>query len=156
MAIKGYTKVTSEEEQTIRNYLKSGMSFSKIRELTGRTNPTIRRIKKSMLNENESTTDNVVELPTVEVDEAPEPTDTVRDHRDDPRFASHVSVQVVARIVGNNTGYSYRADFDKRVLEIINNEGVRFSIEFKMIGKFVNEIIDVELEVGDLKKKFSA
>lgn len=153
---KNYTKVTSEEEQTIRNYLKSGMSFNKIRELTGRTNPTIRRIKKTMLNENESTADNVVELPTVEVDEAPEPTDTVRDHRDDPRFASNVSIQVVARIVGNKTGYSYRADFDKRVLEINNNEGIRFSIEFGMIEKFIDEMIDVGVEVGDLKKKFSA
>lgn len=156
MAVKGYTKVKTEEEMVIRNYLKSGMRFSEIEKLTGRKYSAIRRIRDKMLNEEGTTNDNVVELPTKEVEKTPEPMDTVREHRDDPRWASNISIQMVAKIVGNKTGYEYRADFDKKLLTITTTEGVRLALEFRVIENFLDEMIDVSVEVGDLKKKFSA
>jgi len=62
---------------------------------------------------------------------------------------------MVAKIVGNKTGYDYRADFDKKLLTITTTEGVQFALEFGVIEKFLDEMIDVSVEVGDLKKKFA-
>ena len=155
MAVKGYTKVNAEEELTIRNYLKSGMRFSEIEKLTERKYPTIRRIRDKMLNEESTINDNVVELPTEEVKKTPEPMDTVRDHRDDPRFALHIDIQMVAHIVGHKTGWTYRADFDKKLLTITTTEGIQFALEFCMIEKFLDEMIDVSVEVEAMRKKFA-
>lgn len=155
MAVKGYTKVKTEEEMVIRNYLKSGMHFSEIEKLTGRKYPAIRRIRDKMLNEEDTSNDNVVELPTKEVEKTPEPMDTVREHRDDPRFALHISIQMVADIVGHKTGWTYRADFDKKLLTVTTTEGAQFALEFSAIEKFLDEMIDVSVEVGDLKRKFA-
>lgn len=155
MAVKGYTKVKTEEEMVIRNYLKSGMHFSEIEKLTGRKHPTIRRIRDKMLSEEGTASNNVVELPTEEVEKTPESMDTVRDHRDDPRWASNISIRMVAKIVGNKTGYEYRADFDKKLLTITTTEGIQLALGFDVIEKFLDEMIDVSVEVGDLKRKFA-
>lgn len=155
MAVKGYTKVKAEEEMVIRNYLKSGMRFSEIEKLTGRSRTAIGRIRNKMLSEEGIASNNVVELPTKEVEKTPEPMDTVRDHRDDPRWASNISIRMVAKIVGNKTGYEYRADFDKKLLTITTTEGIQLALEFDVIEKFLDEMIDVSVEVGDLKKKFA-
>ena len=149
-----WNKVNEEERETIENYLKDGISASKISELTGRGLSTVVRIKNAM-NDEKETIENVVELPTKEVEKTPEPEDTVRDHRDDPRFASNISIQMVAKIVGNKTGYGYRADFAKKLMTITNAEGIQFELEFNMVEKFLDEMIDVSVEVGDLKKKFA-
>ena len=149
-----WNKVNEEERKTIENYLKDGISASKISELTGRGLSTVARIKMAM-NDEKETIENVVELPTKEVEKTPEPKDTVRDHRDDPRFASNISIQMVAKIVGNKTGYGYRADFGKKLLTITSAEGVQFTLEFDVVEKFLDEMIDISVEVGDLKKKFA-
>ena len=149
-----WNKISEEELTTIKDYLRNGTSLGEIAELTGRSKVTIGRIKRYMVDKLQAT-DNVVELPTKEVEKTPEPMDTVRDHRDDPRWASNISIEMVAKIVGNKTGYGYRADFGKKLLTITSAEGVQFTLEFEVVEKFLDEMIDVSVEVGDLKKKFA-
>ena len=149
-----WNKISEEELSTIKDYLRNGLSLSEIAELTGRSTVTIGRIKRRIVDKKQAT-DNVVELPTKEVEKTPEPMDTVRDHRDDPRWASNISIEMVAKIVGNKTGYGYRADFGKKLLTITSAEGVQFTLEFEVVEKFLDEMIDVSVEVGDLKKKFA-
>ena len=149
-----WNKIDEEELAIIKNYLKDGTSVKKIAELTGRSRVTIGNIKRSMASEEEAT-DNVVELPTKEVEKTPEPVDTVRDHRDDPRWVKNISIEMVAKIVGNKTGYGYRADFGKKLLTITSAEGVQLNLEFDVVEAFLDEMIDVSVEVGDLKRKFA-
>lgn len=148
----GYTKIKSEERETIQNYLKSGMTYSEIEKITGRKYPAIRRIRDKMLEEG-VISDNAVE-PAEEVVKAPEPVDTVRDHRDDPRFGLHITIQMIANIIGHKTGWTYNADFDKKILTINTTEGVSFQMEFYVIEKFIDEMIDVSVEVEAMRKKF--
>lgn len=154
MAVKGYKRVTKEEARTIENYLRSGMSVNEIAKLTGRDWTSINRVKGRMTDDHE-TIDNAVELPTEEVAKTPEPVDTVRNHRDDPRFASNISIEMVAKIVGHKTGYDYRADFGKKQLTISTAEGVQLTLEFDVVERFLDEMIDISVEVGDLRRKFA-
>ena len=153
MAVKGYKRVTKEEARTIENYLRSGMSVNEIAKLTGRDWTSINRVKGRMINDQE--TANNVELPTEEAVKTPEPVDTVRNHRDDPRFASNISIEMVAKIVGHKTGYDYRADFGKKQLTITTAEGVQLTLEFDVVERFLDEMIDISVEVGDLRRKFA-
>ena len=153
MAVKGYKRVTKEEARTIENYLRSGMSVNEIAKLTGRDWTSINRVKGRMNNDQETVTS--VELPTEEVAKTPEPEDTVRNHRDDPRFASNISIEMVAKIVGHKTGYDYRADFGKKQLTITTAEGVQLTLEFDVVERFLDEMIDISVEVGDLRRKFA-
>lgn len=149
-----WNKISEEELTTIKNYLRNGTSLSEIAELTGRSKVTIGKIRRYMADEKQAI-DNAVELPSEEVEKTPESMDTVRDHRDDPRWGTNISIEMVAKIVGNKTGYGYRADFGKKLLTITSAEGVQFTLEFDVVEKFLDEMIDVSVEVGDLKKKFA-
>lgn len=149
-----WNKVNDDERKTIEDYLKVGLTVKQISEMTGRGTATIERIKYAA-NGKEAIKDSVVEQPTKEVEKTPELNkDTVQDHRDDPRFATSISVQMLANIVGGKTGYSYVADFAKKTLLITNTEGASFDLEFNMVEKFLDEMIDISVEVGDLKKRF--
>ena len=149
-----WNKVSNEERKTIEDHLRSGLSIKETAELTGRGKATVERIRYAMTDKKETVEDAVVEQQTEEVEKTSEPKDTVRDHRDDPRFVSNISIQMVARIVGNKTGYSYVADFARKILRITNAEGVHFDLDFNMVEKFLDEMIDVSVEVGDILKKF--
>ena len=149
-----WNKISEEELTTIKNYLRGGLGVREIAEITGRSKVTIGKIKRYMIDEIQAT-NNVVEIPAEEVEKTQEPMDTVRDHRDDPRWGTNISIEMVAKIVGNKTGYGYRADFGKKLLTITSDEGVQFTLEFDVVEKFLDEMIDVSVEVGDLKKKFA-
>lgn len=150
-----WNKVSDSERKTIEDYLRGGLTVKEISKITGRGKATIERVKYAA-NGKEAIEDAAVEQPTKEVEKTPELyKDTVRDHRDDPRFATNISVQMLAQIVGNKTGYSYVADFVKKVIRITNTEGAHFDLEFNMVEKFLDEMIDISVEVGDLKKRFN-
>ena len=148
----GAKHMSEQEKKTIEDYIKSGMGRNQISRITGRSTAAISRI----MHEVKGTNENVVELPTKEVEKTAELKDTVRDHRDDPRFASNITIEMVAKIVGNKTGYGYRADFGKKILTITTDTGNQLDLEFCVVEKFLDEMIDISVEVGDLKKKFSA
>lgn len=152
----GAKRISELERNTIENYIKSGMSRVEISKITGRSIAAIRNIKYDMYGKKGA---KKVEVPAPQIEEVvttSEPEDTVRNHRDDPRFASNISIEMVAKIAGQKTGYSYRADFGKKVLTITTATGKQLELEFEVVEKFLDEMIDVSVEVGDLKKKFCA
>lgn len=147
--------ITIEEKETIRSYIRGGKSVKEIMQLTGRSHQPIYNIRNSMTEEIEEIPEVKAETPVEVVStEKPEPVQKmVSDCRDDPRWQLNIDIRRIIKIEGKKTGYRYSvSDGPDKDLHIINDLGQEFTMEMRTIEKFIDELIDISIEVNKLLK----
>lgn len=141
----GAKHVSIEEEKQIREGIEAGYSLREIAELVGRSYGTIKCYAKKIRN-SEASDDAIVTVEPIE-DKPKEPEKYISDFKDDPRWniGGSISIKRIAKIEGKKTGYRYLISDDNPTLVIRNDAGQEFTVERELLGKFMDELNDIDI-----------
>lgn len=138
-------RLTNEERTEIKKLLKAGFSQKQVSEKTGRSTGTIANVYKEIKDEREEKI-NEAEMAAAN----PEPK-YVWDCREERSLC--IGIRTTLSIDGQKTGNRYTIASDSSELLIEQPEGATFTIDFNKIEEFLDELIDISVEVGRLRKK---
>lgn len=141
----GAKRMTIEEQQQIREGIEAGYSLREIAELVGRSYGTVKIYARKFRN-SEASDDAIVTVEPIE-DEPKEPEKYISDFKDDPRWniGGSISIKRIAKIEGKKTGYRYLISDDNPTLVIRNDAGQEFTVERELLGKFMDELNDIDM-----------
>ena len=153
---RNYNKMTEENIKDMYEMFDSGMSGPEIHELTGRTQSVINRYRKLWKKERRAS--NVTEIPkepavkAEEVKTGLENSDYAKSYlAGDPAvIRSSFEIERTVRIRSKKTGILYEMDCgesEAKVLKITLENGQTLNIELSKFEKFVDEGVDVFLEM---------
>ena len=143
----GAKRMSEEEKNLIEQSLDAGYKLAEIAELTGRSYQTIKVYARKI---RAAKAEKLPDLQAEAEEESKKVPDTyVWDHRDNPDNRLRVEIKKLIRITGSNTGYRYKAD--DGILVIHNDSGQEFSIELKMLDKWLDELDDIVAEAKKAK-----
>ena len=138
-------RLTFEEKTEIKKLLKSGFSQRQVSKKTGRSVGTVANVFKEIKDERE------IKINEAEAKAAtPEPK-YVWDCRESHSLC--IGIKTTLNIDGQKTGNIYVIDSDGTELLIKQPDGNQFQINFSTIEEFLDELIDISVEVGRLRKK---
>lgn len=138
-------RVTVEEKNEIKKMLRSGVSQVEVSKRTGRAKSTIASIYKEVKDERE------IKINEAEMAAAnPEPK-YVWDCREERNLC--IGIKTTLTIDGQKTGNKYTIDSDSTEMLISQPDGSTFIIDFNKIEGLLDELIDLSVEVGRLRKK---
>lgn len=148
----GAKRLTVEKRNAIKNDIRAGFKIYEIVERNGVGHATISRIKNEMKLEKAviepmKNDDFQEELPVKK-----EPEKMISDCRDDVRWKLNIGIEKVIKIEGHKTGYTYMAKSGDPDLVVHDNRGNEFKLEWSMLEKFIDEVIDISVEVPKMIK----
>lgn len=157
MAIAGYTKVKADEKQKIIGYLKCGMPQKQIVQLTGRTAPTIRRIRdewRDTQEEEEARKVLTEEKPAVVNSASIVNSDYAKAKRaGDAKWQNNtLTVEKSLNISSAKTGFTYRMRRSDETVDICIDADTVIKIPQNKIESFADELIDVVIEIDNFRK----
>lgn len=138
-------RVTVEEKNEIKKMLRSGVSQVAVCKRTGRAKATVASIYKEVKDEREIAI-NEAEMAAAN----PEPK-FVWDCREEHSLC--IGIKTTLTIDGQKTGNRYTIDSDSSELLITQPGGTKYKIDFNRIEEYLDELIDISVEVGRLRKK---
>ena len=138
-------RVSYEEKNEIKKLLKSGISQKEVSKRVGRSVGTIATIYKEIKDEREIAI-NEAEMAAAN----PEPK-FVWDCREEHSLC--IGIKTTLTIDGQKTGNRYTIDSDSSELLITQAGGTKYKIDFNRIEEYLDELIDISVEVGRLRKK---
>lgn len=147
-----WNKVSEQDKKDMFEAFESGMSNKEVAELTGWKNATVYQWRKKWKKQKTNETTPAVEETVTEQDKPAE--DGLSDYAkaylaDDPAVVHSIfDVERVVRIKSKKTGILYEMNgCDQKELKITLPGGQTLEIEIGLFDKFVDEGIDVILEL---------
>lgn len=138
-------RIRTEEKNDIKKLLRSGISQREVSKRTGRSVGAIATIYKEIKDERE------IKINEAEMAAAnPEPK-YVWDCREERNLC--IGIKTTLTIDGQKTGNKYTIDSDSSELLITQAGGAKYKIDFNKIEEYLDELIDISVEVGRLRKK---
>lgn len=153
--MRNYNKMTEHDVKDMFEMFDAGLKSKEISELTGRNLSVVGRYKKRWKSEKKS-------VQTAEAEEVPEQeTEVVEAKKEESDYAkayyaddaAHVcsafEIQRSVKIKSKKTGFVYELDTGSKdqIMKITLADGSVLSIELGLFEKFVDEGIDVYLEM---------
>jgi len=153
--MRNYKIMTERDIQDMTEMFEVGLKNKEISELTGRSLSVVNRYKKRWKSEKKSVQTAVIEdVPEQEtevVESKKEESDYAKAYyADDPAHVhSAFEIQRSVKIKSKKTGFVYEMDADGKdqIMKITLADGSVISIELWLFEKFVDEGIDVYLEM---------
>ena len=151
--MKKWTRVTKADKNDMFEGFDSGLTLEEVMELTGRCRSVVCRYKRKWKEERNMIAPAIVEEPEVKEEKSEEVLSDYAKayYADDPAFVrSSFDIKRSIQIRSKKTGILYEMDDtvkDKKVLNITLADGTSFKIELGLFEKFVDEGIDVVLEI---------
>lgn len=152
--MRNYKMMTEHDIKDMYEMFDSGLTSKDISELTGRNLSVVGRYKKRWKSEKKS-------LQTATIEEVPEQETNIESKKEESDYAkayyandaAHVcsafEIQRSVKIKSKKTGFVYELDTDSKdqIMKITLGDGSTINIEIGLFEKFVDEGIDVYLEM---------
>lgn len=152
--MRNYKMMTERDIQDMNEMFEVGLKNKEISELTGRNLSVVGRYKKRWKSEKKS-------LQVATIEEVPEQETSIESRKDESDYAkayyandaAHVcsafEIQRSVKIKSKKTGFVYELDTDSKdqIMKITLADGSTINIEIGLFEKFVDEGIDVYLEM---------
>ena len=147
-------RMTSEERDRIKTYIRDGYSKSQISDLTGRSMPTIQSIRNQLKQEEGFDNYHVGGKLSKDIPCSPIVNTIKENEVDIPRKKHNLTVtRRTIRFVGEGTFFEYIISSDKDHILIRDPNGdnsyMEFKIKTKMLEAFMNELLDLAVEVDN-------
>lgn len=145
-------RLTIEEREQIKTLIRSGLTREEIRDRTGRSLPSIQSIRNDLKEKESFDNFHVGGMISKGVPCSPLGEEVKKEETKKPKKLSLRVKKKVVRFEGTRTGFEYVVSSDKDEL-IIRRDNLEFSVEFKNVEKFAEEILDIAVEAENLKKQ---
>ena len=147
----GAKRISAEKREAIKNDIRAGVKCKDIETKYGIGHASVTRIKNEMKLEKVILTMKKEDLPETLPDKK-EPEKMVSDCRDDCRWKLNIGIEKVIKIDGHKTGYRYMTKSGDSELTVHDDKGNEFRLEWSTLEKFIDELIDISVEVPKMLK----